>query len=112
MQYPHLFRVGPSTYAVFGVGEQKAYAYMREVMRIKPGQYKYLGPDKRTPKQQYESNSTKSKSCQVEFVTIQKSQTTLRLPSKWVEASGRFWKSCSSAHLVLLWERLATQRWR
>lgn len=54
-QYPHLFKVGHTTYAIIGVSLQTAYAYMREVMHCKPGQYKYLGPDRRTPKQQFES---------------------------------------------------------
>lgn len=54
-KYPHLFMVGPSTYAICGVGMHTAYAYMREVMHLKSDQYKYLGPDNRTPKQQYDS---------------------------------------------------------
>lgn len=52
---PHLFKVGHTTYAIIGVNMTTAHAYMREVMHLKPGQYKYLGPDNRTPKQQYDS---------------------------------------------------------
>ena len=55
MSQPHLFKIGPTTYAICGVGENTAYAYVREVMRVKPENYKYLGTDNRTPKQQYDS---------------------------------------------------------
>ena len=52
---PYLFKVGSSTYAICGVGMLRAYSYVKEVLGAKPEQYKYLGPDTRTPKQQWES---------------------------------------------------------
>ncbi len=51
----HLFKVGHTTYALITHSQTRAYAYLKEVMRVKKGQYKYLGVDNRTHKQQFES---------------------------------------------------------
>ena len=51
----HLFKVGYVTYALITHTKIRAYAYLREVMRIKKGNYKYLGVDDRLHKQQFDS---------------------------------------------------------
>ncbi len=51
----YLFKVGHTTYALVTYTKARAYAYLREVMRVRKGRYKYLGIDTSTHKQQWES---------------------------------------------------------
>lgn len=51
----YLFKVGHSTYALVTYTKARAYAYLKEVMRVRKGNYKFLGIDTSTHKQQWES---------------------------------------------------------